>query len=324
MSSEVQLKAAQSNSSKGAIAFVFPGSGSQCVGMCRDVYDRYGMARQVLSQADAILGFPLSELCFEGPAEALNDTWNAQPAMVACSLALLAALHEQVGAELLPAFVAGHSTGEYTALVAAGILDSPSALRLVRERARLMKKAGETKPGAMAAVLGLEADLLRSISAEVGDVWVANDNAPEQVVISGTKPAVERALQLAAGRGAKKAIPLAVNIASHCPLMAPATESLAAIIAQLHLSQARTPVVVNVSATAISQPEEVRRELVQHLTSPVRWVESVRYMISHGVRTFVEVGPKNVLCGLIKRIDRSIRTVSIGSVADIQAWETYG
>nr|MBC7244306.1 ACP S-malonyltransferase [Chloroflexota bacterium] len=310
------------------LAFVFPGSGSQYVGMGRDVYDRYPTAKCFFEEADAILHFPLSRLCFEGPDDELMDAVNVQPAMLTVSAALWAVLQEQVEAKRptsegwfqgrTPAFVAGHSTGEYTALFAAGVLDFASALRLVRERGRLMKEVGDKKPGAMAAVLGLEVGPLRAICEEVGNVWVSNDNAPGQIVLSGSKPALEKALQLAMGRGAKRVVPLAVNIASHSPLMEPAAESFAIIVNGLTLNKAQVPIVSNVSASAIVEPADIRRELVQHLTSPVRWVESVRYMIAHGVQTFVEIGPKDVLSGLIKRIDRSVCILNAGTVQEIE------
>ncbi|MBC7262558.1 MAG: ACP S-malonyltransferase, partial [Chloroflexi bacterium] len=294
---------------QGKVAFVFPGSGSQYVGMGRDVCDRYPAARRLLEEADALLQFPLSRLCFEGPDDKLMEAVNVQPAIVAVSAALLAALREHLLLEsscpkLMPAFVAGHSTGEYTALYAAGVLDFPAVLRLVRERGRLMQETGEEKPGAMAAVLGLEAEPLHAICAEVGNVWVSNDNAPGQIVLSGSKSALEKALQLALEKGAKRTIPLAINIASHSPMMASAAESFAKILDGLVLNKAQVPIIGNVSATTIVEPDDIRRELVQHLTSPVRWVESARYMIAHGVQTFIEIGPKDVLSGLIKRIDR--------------------
>jgi [acyl-carrier-protein] S-malonyltransferase len=311
----------QNDQSHSGLAFVFPGGGSQYVGMGRDVYDRYPPARRIFEEADHTLGFSLSRLCFEGPTSELGDTFNAQPATLTTSAALLAALQEQRGEELIPAFVAGHSTGEYCALLAANVLDLPAAVRLVRERARLMKDAGRSNHGAMAAVLGLETQSVRAICDEVGDVWVSNDNAPGQTVISGTKPALKRAAQLAKQRGARKIIPLAVNIASHSPLMAPAAGALAAALEGLPLSRARVPIVSNVSATALVEPAAIRRDLVQHLTSLVRWVESVRYMAANGVQTFVEIGPKSVLNGLIKRIDRSVHVVSVGSANDIEALE---
>jgi len=309
---------------QGRMAFVFPGGGSQYVGMGRDVYERYPASKHIFEEADAILGFPLSRLCFEGPEDELDDTVNAQPAGLTTSAALLAALKEELGDRLVPAFVAGHSTGEYAALLAAGVLDFSSVLRLVRKRGCLMREAGQKQPGAMAAVLGLDAAPLQAICDEVGDVWLSNDNAPGQIVLSGTELALERALQLAIERGAKRTIRLALNIASHCPLMASAAGAFAATVERLPLAKALVPIVANVSASPIVEPSDIRLELVQHLTSQVRWVESVRYMIAQGVQTFVEIGPKNVLRGLIRRIDRSVCVMSVGSVTDIETLEVQG
>jgi [acyl-carrier-protein] S-malonyltransferase len=303
------------------LAFVFPGGGSQYVGMGKDVCDRHPAAKRIFEQADATLGFALSKLCFDGPEEELSDTLNAQPATLTTSVALLAALRERISDGRAPAFVAGHSTGEYAALVAGGVLDFPSALRLVRERARMMRRAGQGNPGRMAAVLGLEAEMVRALCAEIGDVWVSNDNAPGQVVISGTEPALIQAARLARERGARRVIPLAVNIASHSPLMASAVEALAGVFNELALNRAQVPVVANVSALDIVEPTDIRRELLQHLISPVRWVESVRHMIANGVQTFVEIGPKDVLSGLIRRIDRSVRVAHVGDATDIEAME---
>ena len=302
-------------------AFVFPGQGSQFVGMGHDLCERFSAARHVFEEADVTLGFSLSQLCFEGPEADLTDTLNAQPAILTMSAACLAVVQERVGDRWKPSLVAGHSLGEYTALWAAGALDFASALRLVRERGRLMKQAGEHQPGAMAAVLGMQTGPLREVCAQVGDVWVANDNSPGQVVISGRKGALERVLQLAKGRGAKRAIPLAVSIASHSPLMASAAESLAVTIGKLTLAPAVPPVVANVTAAPMTEPADIRLELVRQLTSPVRWVESVQYMIAQGVRSFVEIGPKNVLSRLINQIDASVQTLSVGAVADIEALE---
>jgi [acyl-carrier-protein] S-malonyltransferase len=303
----------------GKIALVFPGGGSQYVGMAQDVCERYPVARHVLDEADAILAFPLSELCFAGPVEELTDTFNAQPATVTTSAALLAALQERANGRLAPAFVAGHSTGQYTALLAAGVLDLAAVLRLVRERGRLMREAGDEQAGAMAAVLGLDAATLQSVCDEMGNVWISNDNAPGQIVLSGERQALERALRLAKQRGAKRTIPLAVNIASHCPLMAPAAERLAEIVASLPLGQASVPIVANSTALPLSAEQAIRHELVHHLTSRVRWVESVRYMVAHGVNTFIEVGPKSVLSGLIQRIDGSVDAISVDHATDIEA-----
>jgi [acyl-carrier-protein] S-malonyltransferase len=303
---------------KGGIAFVFPGGGSQYVGMGRDIYRRFPAARHIFEAADASLGFALSELCFEGPKDELDDTLNAQPAGVTTSAALLAALREEGGDKVTPIFVAGHSTGEYAALLAAGALDFPSVVRLVRERARLMKEAGKQRPGTMAAVIGMDAASLQAICDQVGDVWLSNDNAPGQGVLSGKESALKRALQLAKERGAKRAIPLAVNIASHCPLMAPAAESFAMAVEKQSVAKASVPIVANVSASPIVAPSDIRLELVQHLTSLVRWVESVHYMVAHGVETFFEIGPKDVLSSLIKRIAPGVEVLSVGSVRSIE------
>jgi len=302
------------------LAFVFPGQGAQYVGMGRDLYDNYPTAKRIFEEADTTLGFPLSKLCFEGPASELTDTVNTQPAILSMSAACLAVLKEKTGQKLTPAFVAGHSLGEYTALLAAGVLDFATTLRLVRERGRVMKMAGQTQPGAMAAVLGLDAASLQTICDEVGDVWVANYNSPGQIVLSGRKPALERALQLARIKGAKRAILLAVSIAAHSPLMSSAAESFAETVNGLSLSKASIPIVANTTALPLTEPEDIRQELVRQLTSPVHWVESVHYMVAQGIRWVVEIGPKSVLSRLIKRIDPHVQTVNVGSTADIEVW----
>lgn len=303
------------------IAFVFPGQGSQYVGMGRDLHEAYPKASAVFDKADEILGFPLSKLCFEGPKEELDDTINTQPALLTVSVALLRMLElDQLG----PVTVAGHSMGEYTALVAAGALDFADGLKLVRERGRVMKEAGERNPGRMAAVIGLDAGTLEGICQEASFqlpasiVQIANYNSPGQVVISGHKEALGRAVELARERGARRVIPLAVSIASHSPLMQSAAESFASIVAQIDFHQPRVPVVANVTAAPITTLAEIREELVEQLTSTVRWVESVQYMIAQGVTTFVEIGPKNVLTGLIKRISKEVRVVSVEDMASVQ------
>ena len=303
------------------VAFVFPGQGSQYVGMGRDLYETYPEAKALFDEADAIMGFPLSRLCFEGPKEELGDTINTQPALLTVSVALLRMLELD---RLSPATVAGHSMGEYTALVAAGALDFADGLRLVRERGRVMKEAGEQNPGGMAAVLGVEAEALDEIcqvaSQEAGGiVQLANYNSPDQIVISGHKEALGRALELAREQGARRVIPLAVSIASHSPLMQRAAEAFASVVAQVDFHQPRVPVVANVTAAPITTVAEIREELVKQLTSTVRWVESIQYMIAQGVTTFVEIGPKNVLTGLMRRIDKSVRTVNVGDVAGVEA-----
>jgi [acyl-carrier-protein] S-malonyltransferase len=301
------------------VALVFPGQGTQYVGMGRDLCEQYAVARATFEQADAWLGFSLSELCFQGPEQELNDTANAQPAIVAMSAAALAVVKEELQSKLAAAFVAGHSLGEYSAWLAGGAVDLPTTLRLVRERGRVMREAGEKSPGAMAAVLGMDVAALQAICDEVGDVWLANDNSPGQTVLSGRKPAVERALQLATARGAKKTVLLAVSIAGHCPLMAAAADAFAPTVEKLPLARAAVPIIANVTGAPLVEPADIRREMLQHLTSGVRWVDSVRYMVTHGVKTFVEIGPKDVLSGLIRRIDRSVRTIHVGTVADVEA-----
>jgi [acyl-carrier-protein] S-malonyltransferase len=304
------------------IAFIFPGQGSQYVGMGRDLYETYPEARALFDEADSILGFPLSKLCFEGPMPELGDTINAQPALLTVSVALLRILELS---QLSPATVAGHSMGEYTALVAAGALDFADGLKLVRERGRVMKEAGEHNPGGMAAVLGLEAEALdeicQMVSQETGGiVQLANYNSPGQIVISGHKEALGRAMELAKVRGARRVIPLAVSIASHSPLMRSAAQALADVVAQIDFHQPRVPVVANVTAAPITTVAEIREELVEQLTSMVRWVESIQYMIAQGVTAFVEIGPKNVLTGLMRRIDKSVRTVNVENVEGVKAF----
>jgi len=304
------------------VAFVFPGQGSQYVGMGRDIYETYPEAKVLFDEADEILGFPLSRLCFEGPKEELNDTINTQPAIFATSLACLEVLKSRFFAE--PLFLAGHSLGEYSALVAAGALDFADGLKLVRERGRLMKEAGERNPGGMAAVLGLEAEVLDEIcriaSRETGGVvQLANYNSPGQIVISGHKEALEQALELAREREARRVIPLAVSIAAHSPLMQPAAQTFADVVAQVDFHQPQVPVVANVTAAPITTVAEIRGELVNQLTSTVRWAESVRYMMAQGVSTFVEIGPKNVLTGLIRRIERGVQTINVGDVAGVES-----
>jgi [acyl-carrier-protein] S-malonyltransferase len=306
-------------------AFVFPGQGSQAVGMGRDLYKASPVARAIFEQADATLGIELTRLCFEGPEEALTATENAQPALLTASTALLAVLGES--ADVSPfvvrrsSFVAGHSLGEYSALVAAGALDLPTALRLVRRRGELMAEANQ---GGMAAIIGLAEDQLESICGEVsagGDpVVIANYNSPGQLVISGAIEAVERAVGLSKERGAKRALPLKVSAAFHSPLMRMAADGLASAVAQATMVDARVPVLSNVSAEPLVGAEAVRRELVAQVTAPVRWIASVQRMVAEGVDTFVEIGPGSVLTGLIKRIAPSARLVNVSDMAGVQAF----
>jgi [acyl-carrier-protein] S-malonyltransferase len=328
------------------IAFVFPGQGSQAVGMGADVYRASPAARRVLDLADSALGFALSKLCFEGPEETLRETINTQPAIVAVSLALLAALqeaagaHDDAGAEpeltapLRPDFVAGHSVGEYSALAASGALGIAATLRLVRERGRLMHEEGLACPSGMAAVLGMDTATLEAVCAEAteqaraalgseathpgaGRVVVANDNAPGQIVLSGARDALDRAVELARARGARRVVPLAVSGAFHSPVMAPAADGLAHAVAAAPLGAAAIPIVSNITATPLTLVTDLRSELAHQIESPVQWTRSVEFLAAQGVTTVVEIGAGQVLAGLIKRITRDMTVLSLGSADDV-------
>ena len=298
------------------VAYLFPGQGSQYVGMGRALCKAHAEARAVFDQADAALGIALGQLCFEGPHEVLTDTLNAQPAILATSIATLEVLKAQ-GLYREPDLVAGHSMGEFSALVAAGVLPFVEALHLVRERGRLMKLAGERRPGGMAAVIGLDAvaldQICQSAARETGGViQVANDNCPGQTVISGNDAALELAMEKAQAAGARKVVRLAVSIASHTPLMSSITDEFAAAVDAAPITDADFPLVANVSARAITRAEDIRAELRAQLTSAVRWTESMRYVVDQEVAQVVEIGPKNVLTGLMKRIERKVERVNWG------------
>ena len=304
-------------------ALVFPGQGSQQVGMGADLARQYPAAAQIFQEADAILGFSLSKLCFEGPAANLDETINTQPALYVTGIATLHALESQHG-EIRPLAAAGHSLGEFTALTAAGALPFEAGVKIVRERGRLMKEAGDKSPGAMAAILGLAIADLRTLveqaSAETGQpVVVANDNCPGQVVISGEGRALDRALALAQERGAKRAVKLAVSVASHSPLMAYAAEAFRVALAAVPFETPRVPIIGNVGAAPLRTPADILNELAAQLTSSVRWTESVQALRALGVKTFAELGPKDVLTGLLKRIDREATGVAINSAEAVAA-----
>ena len=308
----------------GAIAWQFPGQGSQFVGMGQDLVGAFPEAADIFRAADDILGFPLSRLCFEGPEADLTDTINAQPAIFVHSAAVLAVLRHR-GNGMLPAFVAGHSLGEYSALYAAGALEFADALRLVRERGRLMKLAGERQPGGMAAVLGLDLDTVRDICerarAETSSpVQVANDNCPGQVVISGALPGLERAMTLAQSAGARKVVRLAVSIAAHSPLMQVVQDEFAAAVRATPMRAPQVPVVMNATARPTTDVTEIRERLVAQLTSPVRWTDSVRFMRDQGVDTLMEIGPGDVLTKLARRIDRGLQRITLGSAESLRAY----
>lgn len=298
------------------IAFVFPGQGSQMVGMGLDLYQASPEARQVFEEADEALGFPLSKLCFEGPEEELRQTLHTQPAVMTASIACLRAAFAN-GNSIQPEFVAGHSLGEYTALVAAGVLSFRDGIRLVRERARLMQEAGEKRPGGMAAVIGLDLVSLEEICQETG-AQIANINSPEQTVISGTNQSLAWAMDLAKARGAKRVIRLSVSGPFHSRLMAPAAKGLARAVSSFEFRNPVVPVVANTTARPKCTAGEIVEGILEQVCGCVRWQPSVEYMIERGVSTFVEIGPGQVLTGLIKRIDRDAKLININSLESIK------
>lgn len=292
--------------------------------MARSLVERYPVAQAAFAEADALLGFRLSALCFDGPADDLTDTINAQPALLAASIATLRAIQHALPSLPGPVAVAGHSMGQYSALVAAGSLSFVDGLRLVRERGRLMKAAGQDSPGGMAAILGLEVDQVSAICARAsvasgGVAQVANDNCPGQIVISGDEGALELAMAAASQAGARKVVRLAVSIAAHSPLMAPAAAALRQAIEATSIQPPAVPVIGNVGAQPLGAAEAIRADLVAQLTAPVRWTESMRYLVTQGIDTVVEVGPGDVLSALMKRIDRNVRRFSVGDPEGIEA-----
>ncbi len=302
-------------------AWVFPGQGSQYVGMARDLSEKFSSARLVLDAADSVLGFALSKLMFDGPETELTDTINAQPALLAHSIAALAALQQATNNALPePALCAGHSMGEYSAFVAAGALDFADGIKLVRARGEAMKRAGAVRPGAMAAILGVDDATIQQICNDAGAVQVANFNAPGQIVISGEKEAIERAVEGAKKAGAKRAIVLAVSIAAHSELMRPAIEDFRAAVMMTPLRAPRVPVISNVTAQLMNEPNELRQEMLAQLTSSVQWVKSVEWMEAQGVTEFLELGAKDVLTGLNKRIAKMATTKPIGTVEQIEKY----
>jgi len=290
--------------------------------MAQDLVAAYPEARAVFDQADSVLGFSLSQTCFGGPENVLTDTINAQPALLTHSIAALRVL-QSLQRDATPAFVVGHSLGEYSALVAADGMDFADALRLVRERGRVMKDAGKKMPGAMAAVIGMDDAALEAVCREAG-AQIANFNSPGQIVISGGKDALERAAMLAKERGARRVLPLAVSIASHSRLMEPAAREFERAVAQTPMRAPKVPVISNVAAQPLNSVDEIKRELVAQLTSSVQWVKSIEYVIAQGTTSFVELGPKDVLAGLIRRINKDARAVSVGDVASVKAFGETG
>lgn len=306
-------------------AFVFPGQGSQAVGMGRELAEAFAEARLVFEEVDEALKQKLSALMFEGPEGDLTLTENAQPALMAVSMAVVRVLEAQGGLDFAKhsAFVAGHSLGEYSALAAAGTFSLADTARLLKLRGQSMQKAVPVGVGAMAALLGAEYEQAKEIAeaAAQGEVCeAANDNAPGQVVVSGHKTAVERAVALAAEKGIKRAVMLPVSAPFHCALMQPAADAMAEALAKVAMSAPKVPVVANVVASAVSDPEQIRDLLVRQVTGTVRWREGVLFMKSQGVDTLVELGAGKVLGGLAKRIDKEVAGSSVGTPADIEAF----
>ena len=310
-----------------SVAFVFPGQGSQTVGMGKPLADAFTQARAVFDEVDAALGEKLSATIFEGPEADLTLTANAQPALMAVSLAVMRVLEAEAGLSLLRdvRYVAGHSLGEYSALAAAGSISLADTARLLRLRGTAMQKAVAVGEGAMAAVLGLEFEPVVAIAAQVAQetgavVQAANDNGGGQVVISGTKAGVERAMELAKAAGAKRALLLPVSAPFHCSLMSPAADAMADALANVVISEPVVPLVANVLARPISAPNDIRQRLVEQVTGTVRWRESMTFMASEGVRSFYEIGAGKVLAGLVKRVAPEATGTAIGSPADIEAF----
>ena len=304
-------------------AFLFPGQGSQAVGMGKDLAERFPVACQTFEEADEALGKKLSQLCFEGPEDQLRLTENTQPAILTVSVAAWRVLDEK---GIKPAFVAGHSLGEYSAHVAAGTISFADAVRTVRNRGKYMQEAVPVGTGAMAAILGMDLDAVAAVCGDAAQGEVcepANVNSTEQIVISGHAAAVERAVKLAQERGAKRAILLPVSAPFHCSLMKPAQEKLAVDLKNLQFSAPRFPVVCNVYAKPVEDAESAREALIRQVTGSVKWSESVQLLIARGVQTFVEVGPGKVLCGLMRQLDRTKKSLNVEDKASLQKTLEY-
>ncbi len=325
------------------VAFLFPGQGSQAVGMGANIFEASPAARHVFESVDEALGISLSNLCFQGPDDVLRETINAQPAIVTVSLALLAALQEALtgyasswswSSPLVPGYTAGHSVGEYAALVVSGALELKDAVRLVRERGRLMHHEGTVCPGGMAAVIGMDEETLQEVCREAtaqsvanlatdahpgqGQVTIANYNAPGQIVISGEQGVLSVAMELAKARGAKRVIPLAVSGAFHSPVMQPAATGLARAIEGIHIHDVTIPIIGNIHATPLTEAQAMREELAQQIAAPVQWVRTIEYLVGIGVMTYLEIGPGQALTGMVKRIAKGVTTLNVSSLADIE------
>ena len=306
-------------------AFVFPGQGSQTVGMCKEFYDNYACAKKVFEEADEALGFSIAKMCFEGPEDQLRLTMNTQPAILTCSIAVLAVLREN---GLNCQIAGGHSLGEYSALVAAGSLSLADVVRSVRKRGQFMQEAVPVGEGAMAAVMGLEPETIdaicRKVEAECGEaVQAVNFNCPGQVVIAGAAGAVAKAIDALKEAGARRAVSLPVSAPFHSTLMRPAAARLKEVLDEVEFHDAKFPVVANVTAKPVTKAEEIRSLLVQQAASPVKWEMSMRYMLGEGFDTFVEVGPGKVLTGFTRKIDRTANALNVEDMDSLEKTLAY-